>query len=133
MADHTSLADMHVAADRLGRNHALGLNCHIVSNVHLDILHMPMLLAKRRSNNHILLDNDISSEIYRCHITPHDNLRMHHVFALHADILQALQNHILADLILFLGEEVELRLVVFGHRFHFCLCKLVKYLLYLIF
>ena len=74
MADNTALADVHIASDRLRGDHALRLNRHIVSNVHLDILHMPMLLAKCRSNNHILFYYDISSEIYRCHVTPHDNL-----------------------------------------------------------
>ena len=43
---------------------------------------------------------------------------MHHVFAFHADVFEAFENNILTNFILLLCEQVELSLVVFGHRLH---------------
>ena len=79
-----------------------------------------MFLAKSRTDYHILLDNHVSAQVNRCHVPTHDHLRVHHVFALHADIFEAFQDDVLADLVLLLREEVELRLVVLWHWLHLC-------------
>ena len=119
MADYAVLTDMHIAADRLRGDHALGFNGHIVSNVHLDVLDMAVFFAKSWANDHIFLDDNIGAQVDRGHISSHDNLGVHDVFTLHSDVLESLQNDVLTDLVLLLREEVKLRLVVLGHGFHF--------------
>ena len=80
---------------------------------------MAVFFAKSRADDHIFLDDNIGAQVDRGHISTHDNLRVHDVFALHADVLEPLQNDILANLVLLLREQVKLRLVVLGHGFHF--------------
>ena len=77
-----------------------------------------MLLVEGGSDDDVLFDDHIGAQIDVCYVTAHDDLRVHHVFPFHADVLKALQDHILTDLVLFLSEKVELRLVVLGHRLH---------------
>ena len=119
MPDHTTLADVHIAPDRLRRDHTLRLYRNIVSNVHLDVLDMAVFFAKSRANDHIFLDDNIGAQVDRGHISSHDDLGVHDVFALHSNVLESLQNDILTDLVLLLREQVKLRLVVLGHGFHF--------------
>ena len=109
---------MDIAADGSCANDALWLNRHIVSNVHLDVLDMTMFFVVGRSDYDVLLDYDIGAKIDRGHISSHDDLRVHHIFSLHPNILQALQDDVLTNLVLLLSEEIELRFVVLRHRFH---------------
>ena len=118
MPNDTILPDMDVAANRLRADHAVRLYRHVVSNVHLDVLYLAMLLDETGSNDDILLDDDIGAEVDRCHIATHHHLRVHHILPLHADVLKALQNDIFTDFVLLLRKQVELRLVVFGHGLH---------------
>ena len=79
---------------------------------------MTVFLAKCRANDYVFFDDDVGAEVDRRHITAHDYLRVHDIFAFHSNILESLQNDILTDFVLLLREQVELRLVVLGHRFH---------------
>ena len=77
---------MDIAADGGSADDALGLNRHIVSNVHFDVLYMAMFLIVCRSDNDILLDYNVSAKIDWGHIAAHDDLRMHHIFSFHSNV-----------------------------------------------
>ena len=112
------LTNVHIAANGAGTDHAVRLDRHVVTDVHLNVLDLAMLLHPCWPHNNILLDDNVGPEIDWSHITTHHDLGVHDVFTLHANVLEALQDHMFADFVLLLREQVELRLVVLGHRLH---------------
>ena len=46
-----------------------------------------MFLVEGGSNNDIFLDYDVGAKIYRRHVTAHHDLGVHHIFALHSNVL----------------------------------------------
>ena len=124
MANNAVLSDVNITTDRSCRDDTLGLNSHIVSNIHLDILNMAVFLAKCWPDYYILFDNNIRAQVDWSHVASHNHLRVHDIFALHSDIFETLQDDVLTDFVLLLREQIELRFVVLGHRLHISLISI---------
>ena len=54
-----------------------------------------------------------------CHVSSDQHSGVDDILAFHADVLSALENDALGDLVLLLRKEVELCLVIFRKWFHF--------------
>ena len=102
--NHTVFPNVHITADGLGADDAVRLDRHIVSDVHLDVLDLTMLLVEGGSDDDVLFDDHVGAEVDRGHVSSHDHLRMHHILPFHSDVLQALQDDILRNLVLLLRE-----------------------------